>query len=107
MADEMKTLGQVLGTSSKGLFDDDMPELRTVGAFRDVLIENHHMRVTATAELGCDTGRRRYRVVCRSCRVVVHPATTGPHAQMDTHVRWFEEDGKPTPFPGTAIGVVE
>lgn len=66
MSDEIKTLAQVLGTSNKGLFEDDMPELG-VGESRDYAVEGHHMHVTATRELGCDTGRRRYRVECLTC----------------------------------------
>lgn len=82
----MKTLGQVLGTSDRSVFEDDMPELRA-GESRDYAIDDHHMRVTATSELGCDTGRRRYRVECLSCREVVHVATTGAHWNMEYHLR--------------------
>ena len=79
---------------------DAYPSMR-VGDERREVHGDHAFVITATAELGCDTGRRRYRVVCRSCDVVVHPATTGPQSNMETHVRWVTEDGKATPYPGT------
>src|SRR5262245_46962030 len=80
----MKTLGQILGTSSKSVFDDDVPDLR-VGESRDYAVDGHHLRVTATGELGCDSGRRRYRVECLTCDEVVHEATTGAHWNMRHH----------------------
>jgi hypothetical protein len=82
----MKTLGQVLGTSSRGPYDDDVPELRE-GQSCDYAIEGHHLRVTATSALGCDSGRRRYRVECLTCDEVVHEATTGAHWNMRHHVK--------------------
>lgn len=82
----MKTLGQVLGTSNRDVFEDDVSGLRR-GESRDFAIDGHHFRVTATADLGCDTGRRRYRVECLSCQEVVHEATTGAHWNMGYHVR--------------------
>jgi len=86
-----KTLRQLLGTSSKGPFDDDMPELRE-GQSRDFVVDGHHLRVTATSELGIDTGRRRYRVECLTCGEIVHEATTGPRWNMARHPRWAAED---------------
>jgi hypothetical protein len=86
------------------LLVDAYPSMRE-GDVRTEVRGEHLFVITATDELGCDTGRRRYRVVCRSCRVVVHPATTGPRQNMETHVRWVIEDGKATPYPGTEIGV--
>ena len=89
------------------LLRDALPDLR-VGDEAYLEVRGEHLcAVTATREVGCDTGRRRYRVVCRTCRVVVHPATTGPREQMDMHVFHVENDGRPTPFPGTSPGVVE
>jgi hypothetical protein len=79
---------------------DAYPSMR-VDEDRFEIRDGHAFAITATAEFGCDTGRRRYRVHCRSCDVVVHPATTGPRSMMETHVKWFEEDGKATPWPGT------
>lgn len=80
----MKTLGQILGTSSRGPYDDDVPELRE-GEARDYMVEDHHLRVTATAELGIDSGRRRYRVECLTCGEIVHEATTGAYWNMQKH----------------------
>jgi len=85
---------------------DAYPDLRA-GDMRLEACGDHLCTVTATPQLGCDSGRRRYRVVCRTCRVVVHPATTGPREQMSSHVQHVAEDGHPTPFPGTEVGVIE
>jgi len=89
------------------VIDDAYPGLVVGAEARLETRGDHVLAVTATRELGRDTLRRRYRVICRTCRVVVHPATTGPREQMATHVRWFEEDGHATPFPGTQVGVIE
>ena len=88
----MKTLGQILGTSNRDVFEDDIAGL-SPGESRDFAIDGHHLRVTATRELGCDTGRRRYRVECLSCQEVVHEATTGAHCNMGYHVREAERRG--------------
>ena len=90
----------------KTIWSDAYPDLR-VGDTRQEVRGDHLCVVKATKEIGCDTGRRRYRVVCRTCQVIVHPATTGPQEQIEAHVRWVAEDKKPTPFPGTQIGVIE
>lgn len=82
----MKTLGQILGTSNRDVFEDDISGLQP-GESRDFAIEGHHMRVTATAEVGIDTGRRRYRVECLSCSEIVHKATTGANWNIGFHVR--------------------
>jgi hypothetical protein len=87
----MKTLGQVLGTSNKSIFEDDIDGLRP-GESRDYAIDGHHQRVTATGQVGCDTGRRRYRVECLTCDEVVHEATTGAHENMRRHVRFAAEN---------------
>ena len=82
----MKTLGQVLGTSNRGVYEDDLPDLLDDQS-RDFVRDDHHLRVTATSKLGCDTGRRRYRVECLSCGEVVHEATTGAHWNIGFHIR--------------------
>jgi hypothetical protein len=87
----VKTLAQVLGTSDKGPFDDDVDGL-AVGQSRDYMLDGHHQRVTATGEVGIDSGRRRYRVECLTCAEIVHEATTGAFANMERHVRWARED---------------
>jgi hypothetical protein len=63
----------------------------------------HLFVITATTELGCDTGRRRYRVICRSCAVVVHPATTGPRQNIEFHLREVADFGAATPYPGEQL----
>ena len=82
----MPTLGQILGTSNRDVFEDDMPELRE-GESRDHVIGGHHLRVTATRHLGVDTGRRSYCVECLTCSEIVHEATTGAHWNMKFHVK--------------------
>lgn len=102
----------------KSVFEDDVPGLR-VDASRDYLVAlvgrpfsrddvdicpittpgidtarrgYHHLRVTATSHLGCDTGRRRYRVECLTCGTIVHEATTGAYPNMQSHVVHVAED---------------
>ena len=88
------------------LNQDAYPSMR-IGDQRTEVLDDHLFIITATKEVGCDTGRRRYRVVCRSCRVIVHPQTTGPQWNMGFHAREVAELGEPIPFPGTEIGVEE
>lgn len=38
-----------------------------------------------TGQIGFNTGRPRYRVVCCSCQVEVHEATTGPEPMARAH----------------------
>ena len=87
------------------LTQDAYPSMRA-GDQRTEARGEHLFVVTATKELGCDTGRRRYRVVCRTCRVVVHPATTGPRWNMEFHEREAAR-GEVRPYPGTEVGVDE
>ena len=81
---------------------DAYPALR-VGDRQTEVRGEHLFVITATKELGCATGRRRYRVVCRSCDVVVHPATTGPQQNMEFHLREVAEFGAAQPYPGEKI----
>ena len=78
---------------------DAFPEMR-VGDRRVEAHEGHVFAFTAMREVGCDTGRRRYRVACRSCRVVIHPATTGPQWQVGYHLREIRDFGEARSFPG-------
>lgn len=89
------------------MIDDAYPGLGVGAEARLETRGDHVLAVTATREVGRDTGRRRYRVICRTCRVVVHPATTGPRQQMEAHLRDVAEDGHATPFPGTSLGEIE
>ena len=82
----MKTLGQILGTSTKGPYDDDIDGL-AVGQSRDFTHDGHHMRVTAVRATGFHSGRRRYLVECLTCAVVVHEATTGAVYNMERHAQ--------------------
>lgn len=58
----------------------------------------HDIRVIATDLFGVDSGRRRYRVECHTCQVVVHEATTGPVIRVKEHlegVKGYERPMKP------------
>jgi len=59
------------------------------GALGDQIFtqDGHEFRATATSELGIQSGRVRYRLVCATCEVVVHEGTTGPREQAKYHVR--------------------
>jgi hypothetical protein len=89
--------------SDQSMTQDAYPSMR-IGEKRSDVRGDHLFITTATNEVGCDTGRRRYRVVCRSCRVLVHPATTGPMQNMEFHEREVAR-GELSPYPGTEIGV--
>lgn len=47
----------------------------------------HAFTRTATGYTGMNSGRMRYRVVCHSCLVLVHEATTGPDSVQRSHTR--------------------
>jgi len=81
---------------------DAYPAMRA-GEQRTEVRGEHLFVVTATKAPGCDTGRRRYRVICRSCAVVVHPATTGPRQNMESHLREVAEFGVAQPYPGEEL----
>lgn len=66
----------------------DGPEARTKLEFYGVLFV-----ITPTDKTGCDTGRRRFLVECRTCAeqlhlwsAVVHPAATGPRHYVAYHL---------------------
>lgn len=44
-------------------FEDAIPGM-LVGDQRSMTLDEHTFRVVATQHVGCDTGRRRYRVEC-------------------------------------------
>ncbi len=50
-----------------------------------------------TDETGLHTGRRRYRVTCRTCDVELHEATTGPMQQVNYHLRAIARGEVPDP----------
>ena len=41
--------------------------------------------IKPTGDVGCDTGRTRFRVVCNRCKKVLHPNTTWPTAWIENH----------------------
>ena len=67
-------------------YDDALPELKP-GNTAEIVRDGHVMHVTATRHDGFHTGRRRYSVECLTCKLVVHPATTGPQHRIDQHLR--------------------
>lgn len=71
-------------------FEDAIPGMQ-VGEERSMTIGGHVFRIVATEQVGCDSGRRRYRVECHTCELVVHEATTGPHHMARGHLRDVEE----------------
>jgi len=80
----MRTLG------GRDPFEDALPEMK-IGDARTLTVGDHAFRVVATRHVGCDTGRRRYRVECLTCSVVVHDATTGPEHMTRRHLRDLAE----------------
>lgn len=68
------------------VYNDAMPDLEP-GNTAEVIRDGHTLHVTATRHDGVHTGRRRYSVECLSCRILVHPATTGPQQNIDYHLR--------------------
>lgn len=75
------------------IWEDGIPGMKP-GEERTLTEGGHTFRITATDRLGCDTGRRRYAVVCVTCNEVVHEATTGPCQMVGRHVR-EAADGDP------------
>ncbi|MDB4278028.1 hypothetical protein N9917_00200 [Deltaproteobacteria bacterium] len=45
----------------------------------------HHIEIIPTDLIGIDSGRTRYRVICHTCQVEVHRATTGPVSMTRGH----------------------
>jgi hypothetical protein len=73
-------------------------EFQTDGPKEDVEFDlgGHLFRVTATGDSGLHTGRRKYKVSCLKCALVLHPNTTGPRCWIEMHL-----DGHITSsFPG-------
>lgn len=54
---------------------------------RTTTISGLRFLITPTDKTATRTGRRRYRVFCRTCAAEVHPATTGPESWAESHVR--------------------
>jgi hypothetical protein len=75
------------------ILEDDIPGL-VPGATLVRVYADHVFVITATNQVGCDTGRRRYRVECRSCHLLVHAASTSARAQVKYHLRQ-PSDGEP------------
>lgn len=48
--------------------------------------DEHAFIAVALEESGMHSGRRRFLVVCLSCRMLLHEATTGPTCWPEEHV---------------------
>jgi len=48
--------------------------------------EVHDFRVTKTKQIGINTGRPRWHVECRTCKELIHEATTGPGSLIGYHL---------------------
>lgn len=73
--------------------EDEIPHLLP----GSVLVQAHggHLfAIQGTDQVGRDTGRRRYRVECRSCGRLIHAASTSAKAQVEYHLR-HPEEGEP------------
>jgi hypothetical protein len=68
------------------MLEDALPGMRTSDE-RTLTLGDHTFRIVATEHVGCDSGRRRYRVECLTCEIQVHGATTGPLQQARYHLR--------------------
>ncbi len=62
------------------------------GEVHVMFFDGHRVDIEATALDGFHSGRRRYKVTCRDCGVLVHEATTGPLEQLRYHVAIHSED---------------
>jgi hypothetical protein len=76
--------------SGRDPFEDALPSMH-IGDERVLTLDEHTFRVEATAHVGCDTGRRRYRLECLTCEIVVHEMTTGPLSAIQSHLRDVRE----------------
>lgn len=76
------------------MFVDALPDL-PIGESISRKLAGVIFVITATAEIGFHSGRRRYRVVCSACPVEVHEATTGPDAQIRMHLAAAHADLTP------------
>ncbi len=47
----------------------------------------HRFLIMVTDREGFHTGRRTFLVVCATCRLLIHEATTGPLENVDFHLR--------------------
>lgn len=81
------------------IYTEDEPYASMLtGATRREQHGNCLIDITATGETGINTGRRRFRVHCSTCGVLVHPATTGPDQLAEVHLRDVER-GRVVPWP--------
>jgi len=76
--------------SGRDPFEDALPNMH-VGDERELTLDGHTFRVVATEHVGCDTGRRRYRLECLTCEIIVHEMTTGPLWMARSHLRDVRE----------------
>ena len=51
-------------------------------------------QINETGDFGCDSGRKRFEVVCSECNMVVHSNTTCPASQIKYHEEYGENHKK-------------
>lgn len=83
-----------LGSDPPGVYADAFPELEP-GNTAAIEEQGHLFHVTATKLDGFHSGRRRYIVECVTCKVTIHPATTGPRQNIAYHLKHPSEPGWP------------
>ena len=71
-----------------GCYNSDGPRTKDPVEFD---MDGHRFLVQATGDSGCDTGRARYRVMCLTCRVLIHWNTTGPSSRCKSHLMHPDE----------------
>ncbi len=74
-------------TAAVTFYDDELPHLsKGQVETREIL---GHLIVISHSPMpsAFHTGRARYHVVCATCRIVLHDATTSARAQIDSHAR--------------------
>ena len=62
-------------------YDDNGPDKSTVVTIKGVPFE-----VSPTEERGVNSGRKRFRVVCLNCEILVHSGSTSPTCQIQSHI---------------------
>jgi hypothetical protein len=58
----------------------------------------HDIRVTDTGLEGFHTGRPRYRLICYTCKAIIHEGTTGPGYFLKAHLEGQTAGEKPLPM---------
>jgi hypothetical protein len=68
------------------IYDSDGPEL-ALGVTHTEVVLGVPFEIARTGDVGIDTGRDRFRVVCGVCGEELHRGTTRPSSHIDGHLR--------------------